>query len=128
MNDYATNGGAGPVATNGEAPSLLPPTDVFETKDAVIMLLDMPGADPDSLNVTLEKRGLMVTALAKSPAPAGYTPVQLEYRDGSYERAFSLPEPVDGDRIEALFKDGVLRLTMPKTGPAQAKKIPVKSG
>jgi HSP20 family protein len=130
MNDYAANGGSGngsPGTRNGEAPSVLPPTDIFETDDAVIMLLDMPGADPDSLNVTLEKRGLMVTAQVKSSVPAGYAPVQHEYRDGNYERAFMLPDPVDGDRIEALFKDGVLRLTLPKAGPAQAKKIPVKS-
>jgi HSP20 family protein len=132
MSDYATNGGSvnGGTSlgtTNGEAPTVVPPTDIFETNDAVIMLLDMPGADPDSLNVTLEKRGLMVTAQAKSSVPAGYASVQQEYRDGNYERAFMLPDPVDGDRIEALFKDGVLRLTLPKAGPAQVKKITVKS-
>ena len=126
MADYASNG-ASAAAKNGEAPVFIPPTDIFETKDAVITLLDVPGADPDSLSVTLEKRGLTVSAQAKSQVPSGYAPVMLEYREGSYERAFVLPDPVDGDRIAALFKDGVLRLTLPKAGPSEAKKIPVKS-
>jgi HSP20 family protein len=110
-----------------EAPTFVPPTDIFETKDLVTMLLDMPGADPDSLNVTLDRHVLTVSARATPSIPRGYTLVHAEFRDGNYERAFTLSDQVDSEKIDAVFKDGVLRLTLPKAGPSAAKKITVKS-
>jgi HSP20 family protein len=110
-----------------DAPSLVPPTDVVETRDALMMLLDVPGADPDSLDVTLDKRTLRVWARSTSTAPQGYALVHAEYRDGNYERAFTLSEQVDSERVDAVFKDGVLRLTLAKAGPSPAKKIEVKA-
>src|SRR5258708_6348390 len=106
-----------PEEANGAA-SLMPPTDIFETKDAVIMLLDVPGADPDSLNVTLDRRALTISARSTVSSPQGYTPIHAEYRSGSYERTFALSDGIDSDRIEAVFKDGVLRLELPTTTPA----------
>lgn len=126
MTDYTV---ARPSAAEfvSEAPIFAPPTDIFETKDAVVILLDMPGADPESLNVTLEKRALTVSARSTPETPQGYTRVVAEYEDGNYERSFTLSERVDEERVEAAFKDGVLRLTLPKSNPAPAKKIAVKS-
>ena len=109
------------------ATTFFPPADIYETKDAVVMLLEMPGADPQSLNVTLDKRTLTITASSKPFAPQGYTLVHAEYEDGNYERVFTLSELVDGERIDAEFKDGVLRLTLPKTTPSPAKKINVRA-
>jgi HSP20 family molecular chaperone IbpA len=112
----------------GNGPTFLPPTDIYETKDAVIMLLDMPGADPDSLNVSMEKKTLAIAARSTSSSvPQGYTLVHGEYRGGAYERAFTLSGEVDDQRIEALFKDGVLRLSLPKAMESPARKIAVKS-
>jgi HSP20 family protein len=113
--------------TVSDAPTFVPPTDILETKNEIVMLLDMPGTDPDSLNVTLEKRVLTLSARSTPSTPQGYTPVHTEYRDGNYERAFILSEDVDGDRIDATFKDGVLRLSLPKATPSPAKKITVKA-
>jgi HSP20 family molecular chaperone IbpA len=91
------------------------------------MLLDVPGADPASLDVTLDKRMLRVWARSTSTPPQGYALVHAEYRDGNYERTFTLSDQVDGERIDAVFKDGVLRLTLPKATPSPAKKIEVKA-
>jgi HSP20 family molecular chaperone IbpA len=113
--------------TVSQAPTFLPPADIYETKDTVVMMLEMPGADPQSLNVTLDKRILTITASAKSFAPQGYTQVHAEYEDGNYERVFTLSELVDGDHIDAEFKNGVLRVTLPKTTPSPAKKINVRA-
>jgi HSP20 family protein len=110
-----------------DLPTLIPPTDIIETKDAVLMFLDMPGADPETLDVTLEKRRLSVSARSTASEPKGYTLVHAEYRDGNYERRLIISDQVDGDRVEAEFKDGVLRLTLPKSAPSPAKKIPVKA-
>ena len=125
MTDQPT--AAAGVEAVSEAPTFVPPTDIVETKDALIMMLDMPGADPDSLNVTLDKRMLTVSARSTPSARQGYALVHAYYRDGSYERMFTLSDQVDGDRIDAVFKDGVLRLTLPKATPSPAKKIAVKA-
>jgi HSP20 family molecular chaperone IbpA len=109
-----------------EAPTLAPPTDIFETKDALIMMLDMPGADPESLNVALDRQELRVSARSTPSVPEGYTLMHAEYRDGNYERVFSISERIDDERIEAVFKDGCLRLTLPKATPA-TKRIEVKA-
>src|SRR4051812_11942706 len=94
-NDHGATPGSGNAETMSEAPTFMPATDIVETKDAVIMVLDVPGADPGSLNVALEKQELRVTARATSPAPQGYTLLHSEYQDGNYERAFSLSDRVD---------------------------------
>jgi HSP20 family molecular chaperone IbpA len=111
-------------ATRSE-PRFVPPTDIIETGDALFMLLDMPGADPDTLEVTLDRRVLSIAAHSMSSAPEGYTPVFLEYREGNYERKFIVSEDVDSEHIEAELKDGVLRLRLPKTSPSPAKRITV---
>jgi HSP20 family protein len=115
-----------PTEHVSDGPTFIPPADIFETKDNIVMLLDMPGVDPESLNVTLEKRDLTVAARSTAVSPQGYTPVHVEFREGNYERAFNLPDQVDGERIDAVFRDGVLRLTLPKA-QTPARKIAVKA-
>jgi HSP20 family molecular chaperone IbpA len=131
MNDQAPTHAPTPAPTaepanSGGMPTLVPPTDIFETKDAVIMLLDVPGADPDSLDVTLDKRELTIAARTMATSPQGCALVYAEYEFGNYERSFTLSDEIDGERIDAAFKDGVLRLNLPKISPAPAKKIAVK--
>jgi HSP20 family molecular chaperone IbpA len=111
----------------GTEPVFAPPTDIIETKDAVIMFLDMPGADPSSLDVTLVKRVLTASARSVPSVPEGYALVHAEYREGNYQRKFVLSDQIDGDRVEAVLTDGVLRLTLPKSTTSAVKKIPVKS-
>jgi HSP20 family molecular chaperone IbpA len=115
-----------PAEQVGDGPTFIPPTDIFETKDNILMLLDMPGADPESLNVTLEKLELTVAARSTISEPQGYTPIHAEFRAGNYERSFNLPDEVDNERIEAVFKNGVLRLTLPKA-QTPARRIAVKT-
>jgi HSP20 family molecular chaperone IbpA len=126
MIDQETNG-AVPAETTRTDPVFTPPTDIIETATGVQMVLDMPGADPDSLDVTLDDRVLRIAARSSSSAPEGYALLHAEYRDGSYERSFMVSEPIDTAKIEAVFKDGVLRLTLPKAAPSPAAKISVKA-
>jgi HSP20 family molecular chaperone IbpA len=121
------NDNAGRIAeSTGQGPRVTPPTDIFETDTGVIMLIEMPGADPDSLDVTLDRRLLTVSAHATPTVPEGYTLMHAEYRLGDYERSFTLSDQIDAERVEAVFKDGVLRLTLPKAA-SPAKKIEVKA-
>jgi HSP20 family protein len=126
MTDQATNGTLLAEDTRTE-PVFTPPTDIIETTAGVQMVLDMPGADPDTLDVTLDNRVLRISARSASSAPEGYALVHAEYRDGNYERRFTVSEPIDTAAIEAVFKDGVLRLTLPKAAPSPAARISVKA-
>ena len=108
-------------------PKFLPPADILEKGDSVVMMLDLPGADPASLDVTLDKRTLTITARVPAADPDGYSPQHMEFGSGTYERGFVFSDQMDGERIEATLRDGVLRLTVPKAADSGAKKITVKA-
>jgi HSP20 family protein len=123
--EVAKNGGTSKAA---DGPVFAPPADIYETKDDVQLYLDMPGADPSSLDVTLDRRILAVSARSMPWQPDGYALIAAEYQDGNYARSFVLSDNLDGDQIEANFRDGVLRLRVPKAAPSPAKKISVNAG
>lgn len=128
MSRQMATGGDGPESTRTN-PVFSPPTDIYETKDALCLVLEMPGVEPEGLNVTLDKRVLTIQGRAGAPtALEGYSLTHAEFRHGDYERSFTLSGNIDGERIEASVKDGVLRLTLPKVKPAPAKTISVKPG
>ena len=105
----------------------IPRTDIYETNESLVLVADMPGVAPDGLDVTLEGRELTIRGRTRDAAPEGYSPVYREYEGGDYERVFTLSEDIDAERIEARLGDGVLRLTLPKAGPAQARRIQVQA-
>jgi len=114
--------------TTRNAPVFLPAADIYEDATALYLALEMPGVDPDALGITLDKRVLTVAGRSRPVTPPGYSQTYAEYRDGDYERAFTLSEAIDADGIEAVLTDGVLRLKLPKAQPAPAKTINVKAG
>lgn len=104
-----------------------PRTDIYETKDAIVLVADLPGVDEASLEVTLEKGVLTFTGkVDPGTGTEGLTPTHREYEAGDFHRAFSLPEEIDRERIEATMRDGVLRLKLPKA-KARPHRIAVKS-
>src|SRR5690349_15482087 len=122
MNQIATNGPSGSTESVNAGPTFIPPADILEKGDTVVMLLDVPGADPASLDVTLDKHLLTISARVDTAAPQGYTPAHIEFENGTYERRFVFSEQMDGERIDATVKDGVLRLTVSKAADTAAKK------
>jgi len=126
MNDLSAPAAPPSAEQLAATPTSVPPADIIETEDAVMMLLDMPGADPAGLDVTLDKRVLSLSAQSEMPEPPGYTLLYGEYRAWRYERSFLVSDRVDGDRIDAVLKDGVLTLKLPKSAPSPAKKITIK--
>ena len=109
------------------APIFVPAADIYETEDALFLSLEMPGVSQDTLNIMLDQRVLTISGRSHSSAPEGYSLTHHEYRDGDYERAFTLSEAIDNDKIEAELKEGVLRLKLLKSQPAPAKTINVKA-
>lgn len=87
----------------------------------------MPGVDENSVDITLEQNVLTINGYAALVEPEGYRLADAEYRVGDYQRRFTLSDQIDRDKIEAMVKDGVLRLRLPKVKPT-ARKIAVKAG
>ena len=127
MNQTASNGPSASTEPASAGPIFTPPADILEKGDTVVLLLDVPGADPASLDVTLDKHVLTIEARVTVAAPEGYAPEHIEFQNGTYERRFVFSEQMDGDRIDATLKDGVLRLTVPKAADTATKKISVKA-
>jgi HSP20 family protein len=105
----------------------IPPSDIYETKDSIVVLAEMPGVAPDGVDLTLERRMLTIRGRSVANEHAGYQRVYNEYADGDYERVFTLSENIDRDRIEATLKDGVLNLVLPKAETARPRKIELKA-
>lgn len=112
---------------NAPRPVFVPPADIYETTDSLMVMCEMPGVGPDGVDITLERRVLTIRARPANQQHAGYQRVYTEYADGDYERVFTLSEDIDRDRIEATAKDGVLHLVLPKAAPAKARKIELRS-
>ncbi|MBN1664611.1 MAG: Hsp20/alpha crystallin family protein [Deltaproteobacteria bacterium] len=102
-----------------------PKVDIYETKDAIVMLADMPGIDEQSANVTLEKGVLTIQGNAIPETYKNKSIAYYEYDWGDYHRAFTLSDEVDKDKIEASVKNGVLKLVLHKAKQAKAKKIQI---
>jgi HSP20 family molecular chaperone IbpA len=105
----------------------VPATDIIETPDHWLLYADMPGVDARSLDVTVERDTLTIDGRVSPSVMAGHELAYAEYGTGNFHRSFTLSGEVDRDGIEALIKNGVLRLTLPKGQGARAHKVTVRS-
>jgi HSP20 family molecular chaperone IbpA len=105
-----------------------PSTDIYETKDELVLVMDVPGADESSVQVTLEKNVLTINAYPAYGKFEGYTLAYAEFGEGDYQRSFALSNEIDQTRIEAKVKNGVLTLHLAKTREVKPHKISVKVG
>ena len=106
----------------------VPKVDIYEAKDAIVLVADMPGVDEKSVEITLDKNILTIAGTVEPEAYKDHSITYSEYDTGDYERAFTISDEVDRNKIEASVKQGVLRVTLPKVEPVKAKKIAVKTG
>jgi HSP20 family protein len=105
----------------------LPPTDIYETPDSIVLLAELPGVPPDAVDITLERRVLTIRGRAMDQEHANFRQIHSEYGDGDFERVFTLSEDIDRERIEAKHKDGLLHLVLPKAETAKARKIELRA-
>jgi HSP20 family protein len=108
--------------------TFVPRADIYETDADVVVSLDMPGVSEDTIDVTLEQNNLTINANSIHGVPEGYSLAFAEFEAGDYERSFRLTDKIDRDGIEAVYKNGVLQLVLPKAAPAKARKISIKAG
>ena len=106
----------------------VPKVDIFEAANAIMLMADMPGVDEKSVDITLEKNILTITGSVEPDIYKDRSIVYSEYDTGDYQRAFTILDEVDREKIEATVKHGVLHVTLPKVEPVKAKKIAIKTG
>ena len=125
---HADDGPAASAETTRGTPSVTPLTDIYETDSSLVLLVEMPGVGPDAVNVSLDGRALTITGETGDHPPTGYTLTHEEFSPAHYERAFTLADAYDNEKVQAAMNDGVLTLSIAKTPKRQARTIPVKRG
>ena len=106
--------------------SWLPPCDVFEDKNAVKIVAEIPGVNAEEVKISLENNLLTLRGEKQQQAEAQSERVHRYERSyGVFERTFSLPTSVDPEKIDAQYAQGVLTITIPKAERARPREIPV---
>jgi HSP20 family protein len=99
----------------------LPTADIYETNDALNVVLEMPGVDKGSVDISSQNRGPFGFLQVQ-----GLQPLYTEYNVGHYSRSFRLSSKIDQNKVAAELKDGVLSLVLPKVEEAKPRTIQIK--
>jgi HSP20 family protein len=102
-----------------------PQTDIFETSEALTLVLEMPGVDKGSVEVKVENDVLNIEGRVDFSKYDGLQPLYTEYNVGHYARSFRLSSKIEQEGISAELRDGVMTLVLPKAEKEKARKIKV---
>ncbi|AXQ28807.1 Hsp20/alpha crystallin family protein [Solimonas sp. K1W22B-7] len=112
--------------SSGATADWAPAVDIQEYADRFVLAADVPGVDPATIELTLEKGVLTISgSRAQAAEAAGVERRRVERPTGNFHRRFALPDTVDADAVSASNRNGVLEITIPKRPQAQARKISV---
>jgi HSP20 family protein len=121
----------GPLATFREEPWSLttwsPACDIYETDNEIVVKAELPEVRKEDVHVTLENNVLTIRGerkLEEKTERENYRRVERSY--GEFLRSFTLPTSIDPNKIGAEFKDGMLRVTLPKREEARPKQVEIK--
>jgi HSP20 family molecular chaperone IbpA len=103
----------------------VPYADIYETDEALTVVMEMPGVEKSRLNVALESDVLKVDGQIDFTKYKDMEPVYAEYNVGHYARSFTLSNKIDQEKISAQLEDGVLTLTLPKAKQARPRRISI---
>ena len=105
--------------------SFMPVTDIFETDEALTVVLEMPGVSKESVEVGVESDILTIAGRIDFSKYNGLQPLYTEYNIGNYSRSFQISSKIEQDGIKAELKDGVMTLVLPKAEKAKPRRIGV---
>lgn len=114
--------------SEGVAPrAWAPPVDIRETEEALVLSAELPGLTREEVEITLDNNVLTLSGERKLEKDAkGETWHRVERAYGSFSRSFTLPASVRTDRVEAVFADGILTVTLPKMEESKPRRISIK--
>ena len=127
-------GSTAPEAPNrqpGRSPTpthdLIPPIDIYEGPDGLVLEADLPGVPEQNLTIQLTDNVLNLRGRVVTTTPTGGKAIHEEYRPGDFVRSFILSDEVDRNRVAASLKNGVLRISLPKAERVRTRKIEIKT-
>jgi HSP20 family protein len=105
----------------------VPAVDIHEYADRFELYLDVPGVDPSKVELTLDGGVLTLSGARTGPNERGEAPQhqRIERAQGHFHRRFVLPDSVDGDKVNATGKHGVLTVTIPKQAKSMPRRIQI---
>ncbi len=103
------------------------PMDAYRHGESVVISLDLPGVDPSSIDLTVERNALTVAAERQWQPVEGDEVIAAERRQGTFTRQLFLGDGLDTDRIHATYENGVLVVTIPVAATAKPRRIEVAS-
>ncbi len=103
----------------------VPQTDISETEDALLVVMELPGVDRKDVDIKLEEDTLYVEARIDYAKYEGMEPLYTEYNVGHFARRFALSHMIDRQQIGATLADGVLTLTLKKAQQARPRRIEI---
>lgn len=104
------------------------PMDAIRRGDEVLLWLDLPGVDPESIDVTVERNVLTVRAQRRFEEQEGDQIIATERPQGEFTRELILGDTLDTGKMEATYENGVLQVTMPVAEQAKPRRIQVSGG
>lgn len=104
---------------------MTPPVDVIEDAGGITLYADLPGVPKDKLNLQVEADTLTIEGEVTLVAPEGVKSLHAEISLPRFRRVFTLSKELDAEQVDAEFKNGVLKLHIPKAAQARPRKISV---
>lgn len=109
---------------SGRVPRFMP-MDLYKVDDHYVLSADLPGVDPGSIDVDVDRGTLTLTAHRTAPGSEGVQWISSERFAGTYRRQLSLGEGIDTERISASYDNGVLSVTIPLAERAKPRRIEI---
>jgi len=109
--------------TRAQERYVVPPVDIYETADGLVLMADLPGVSKENVEIRVEDNLLTIQGRVRHAVPG--SPFHREYELANYFRQFELSEKVDQSGIGANLKHGVLTLNLPKAEKAKPRQIEV---
>jgi HSP20 family molecular chaperone IbpA len=104
---------------------ILPPVDIYEDEEGLVVLADLPGVDIADLDVRIERNVLTIQAKAHHLAPG--EPIYREFQISGFFRQFRISDEIDEERVDAAIHNGVLRLSLKRAASTQPRHIEVRA-
>jgi HSP20 family protein len=104
-----------------------PTVDIYETPETIVLKAELPGLSREDIEIQIRDNALTLKGerrFAKDVQQENYLRIERAY--GAFQRSFTLPATIQQDKIRAVFRDGVLELTLPKAEEAKPKKIAIE--
>ena len=103
-----------------------PSVDIKETKDDFVLMAEVPGMAKDDIKINISENTLTIKGEKKEEKKEDdHNYHRVERRYGTFQRSFTLPIQVQGNKVKAAYKDGVLTITLPKKEEVKPKEIPI---